>query len=57
MLSDVDIQEQVSTVLVHIMSVLQMCMCLSVQSLAAGWLFHYSYRCQPVDYSNSPRAI
>ncbi|PSN34259.1 Elongation of very long chain fatty acids protein [Blattella germanica] len=27
------------------------------ESLAAGWFNHYSYRCQPVDYSNHPRAL
>ncbi|KOB69501.1 Elongation of very long chain fatty acids protein [Operophtera brumata] len=26
------------------------------QSLMGGWLNHYSYRCQPVDYSDSPMA-
>ena len=28
-----------------------------LQSLAAGWLFDYSFRCQPVDYSNNPQAL
>jgi hypothetical protein len=28
-----------------------------LQYLAAGWLFDYSFRCQPVDYSNSPKAL
>ncbi|KAF5287807.1 hypothetical protein FQR65_LT12175 [Abscondita terminalis] len=27
------------------------------ESLMAGWLTHYSFRCQPVDYSNSPIAL
>ena len=28
-----------------------------LQSLTAGWLFDYSFRCQPVDYSNNPQAL
>ncbi|XP_066996890.1 very long chain fatty acid elongase AAEL008004 isoform X2 [Anabrus simplex] len=27
------------------------------EALISGWLYHYSYRCQPVDYSNSPLAL
>ncbi|XP_011301940.1 elongation of very long chain fatty acids protein AAEL008004 [Fopius arisanus] len=27
------------------------------ESLMGGWWGHYSFRCQPVDYSNSPTAI
>ncbi|KAF4532048.1 hypothetical protein B566_EDAN015574 [Ephemera danica] len=27
------------------------------EHLMSGWLFHYSYKCQPVDYSHSPTAI
>ncbi|XP_012288595.1 elongation of very long chain fatty acids protein AAEL008004 [Orussus abietinus] len=27
------------------------------ESLASGWWGHYSFRCQPVDYSHNPRAI
>lgn len=27
------------------------------ESLTAGWLFDYSFRCQPVDYSNNPQAL
>lgn len=27
------------------------------ESLMAGWLTHYSLRCQPVDYSNHPSAL
>nr|QMX41530.1 very long chain fatty acid elongation protein ELO5 [Dioryctria abietella] len=27
------------------------------ESLASGWFSTYSFRCQPVDYSNSPQAI
>uniref|UniRef100_A0A1B6KPQ9 Elongation of very long chain fatty acids protein n=1 Tax=Graphocephala atropunctata TaxID=36148 RepID=A0A1B6KPQ9_9HEMI len=27
------------------------------ESLAAGWFTTYSFRCQPVDYSNTPKAI
>ncbi len=23
----------------------------------SGWLFDYSFGCQPVDYSNSPKAL
>jgi elongation of very long chain fatty acids protein 7 len=25
--------------------------------LMSGWLFDYSFSCQPVDYSNSPKAL
>ena len=28
-----------------------------LQCLMGGWLFHYSYKCQPVDYSDDPIAI
>jgi hypothetical protein len=28
-----------------------------LQGLQAGWLRDYSYRCQPVDYSNNPLAL
>ena len=28
-----------------------------LQCLMGGWLFHYSYKCQPVDYSDNPVAI
>lgn len=27
------------------------------EALMAGWATGYSYRCQPVDYSNSPQAL
>nr|KAF7433890.1 hypothetical protein H0235_002081 [Vespula pensylvanica] len=27
------------------------------ECLMGGWWGHYSFRCQPVDYSNSPTAI
>ena len=27
------------------------------QYMASGWAGHYSFRCQPVDYSNSPMAL
>lgn len=27
------------------------------EGLMAGWLYDYSYTCQPVDYSNSPQAM
>ncbi|KAJ8891381.1 hypothetical protein PR048_010897 [Dryococelus australis] len=27
------------------------------ECLTSGWLSHYSYRCQPVDYSTSPMAM
>ncbi|KAL1116431.1 hypothetical protein AAG570_004905 [Ranatra chinensis] len=27
------------------------------EALAAGWFTTYSFRCQPVDYSNNPRAL
>ncbi|KAI4462109.1 fatty acid acyl transferase-related [Holotrichia oblita] len=27
------------------------------ESGICGWLSHYSYRCQPVDYSNNPTAL
>lgn len=33
------------------------CIICSVQSLVSGWASHYSFRCQPVDYSNSPMAL
>lgn len=29
----------------------------SFQYLQSGWLSHYSLKCQPVDYSNSPLAM
>jgi len=29
----------------------------ATQCLMGGWWDHYSFRCQPVDYSNSPTAI
>jgi len=28
-----------------------------LQGLQAGWLWDYSYTCQPVDYSNNPVAL
>ncbi|XP_040570422.1 LOW QUALITY PROTEIN: very long chain fatty acid elongase 7 [Lepeophtheirus salmonis] len=28
-----------------------------IEILLAGWLFEYSFRCQPVDYSNNPSAV
>lgn len=31
--------------------------CILLQGLQAGWLRDYSYRCQPVDYSNNPLAL
>ena len=31
--------------------------CVLWQSLMGGWLFHYSLKCQPVDYSDDPIAI
>ena len=33
------------------------CIVCSAQSLASGWGGYYSFRCQPVDYSNSPMAM
>lgn len=30
---------------------------LSLQYLMSGWWGSYSFRCQPVDYSNSPMAL
>jgi len=30
---------------------------LTSQSLVAGWMGQYSFRCQPVDYSNNPFAL
>ncbi|KAK4020183.1 hypothetical protein OUZ56_002176 [Daphnia magna] len=27
------------------------------ESLMGGWLFHYSLKCQPVDYSDDPIAV
>lgn len=27
------------------------------QSCMAGWMSHYSFKCQPVDYSASPLAL
>nr|ACO14746.1 Elongation of very long chain fatty acids protein AAEL008004 [Caligus clemensi] len=30
---------------------------LFIEILLAGWLFEYSFRCQPVDYSNNPSAV
>ena len=30
---------------------------LFLQACAAGWATHYSFRCQPVDYSRSPTAM
>lgn len=27
------------------------------QSMMGGWLNHYSFRCQPVDYTDNPVAI
>lgn len=29
----------------------------SLQYLAAGWWGRYSFKCEPVDYSNNPLAI
>ena len=28
-----------------------------IQLIRAGWLWEYSFRCQPVDYSQSPKAM
>lgn len=28
-----------------------------LQYLMSGWLTDYSFKCQPVDYSNSPQAL
>nr|ACO10630.1 Elongation of very long chain fatty acids protein AAEL008004 [Caligus rogercresseyi] len=30
---------------------------LFIEILLAGWLFEYSFKCQPVDYSNNPSAV
>lgn len=38
-----------------IMMMMSVCVCW--QSLMGGWLFHYSLKCQPVDYSDDPVAI
>lgn len=27
------------------------------EGLMSGWLYDYDYRCQPVDYSDSPKVI
>lgn len=29
----------------------------NTQSMMGGWLNHYSFRCQPVDYTDNPKAI
>ncbi|KAG7199837.1 hypothetical protein KM043_017669 [Ampulex compressa] len=30
---------------------------MQARGLLAGWLRDYSFRCQPVDYSNNPKAL
>ncbi|XP_011495487.1 PREDICTED: elongation of very long chain fatty acids protein AAEL008004 [Ceratosolen solmsi marchali] len=32
-------------------------MYLVYEGLMAGWLYDYSYKCQPIDYSNNPQAL